>query len=70
MSLGWTIVCLVASVVPMFLNYLNYYVYIDMNDLDKTTSEKIFNKGRINGFTIAVMILLVANLFKLTGLTI
>lgn len=67
MSLGWTIVCLVASVVPMFLNYLNYYVYIDMNDLDKTTSEKIFNKGRINGFTIAVMILLVANLFKLVG---
>ena len=67
MSLGWTIVCLVVSVVPMFLNYLDYYLYIDMNDLDKTTSEKIFNKGRINGFTIAVMTLILMHLFKLVG---
>lgn len=67
MSLGWTIVCLVASVVPMFLNYLNYYVYIDMNDLDKTTSEKIFKKGQVNGIIIAAMFLLVMNLFKLVG---
>lgn len=70
MSLGWTIVFLVASVVPMFLNYLDYHLYIDMNDLDKTTSEKIFNKGQINGVISAIMIYLVLYLFKLMGLTI
>ena len=70
MSLGWTIVCLVADIIAMFSNYLNYYVYIDMNDLDKTKSQKIFNKGQVNGVIVAVMFLLIANLFKLTGLTI
>jgi cell division protein FtsL len=70
MSLGWTIVCLVVSVVFMFLNYLNYYVYIDMNDLDKTISEKIFKKGQVNGVIITIMFCLVMYLFKLTGLTI
>ena len=70
MSLGWTIVCLVADTIAMFSNYLNYYLYIDMNDLDKTKSQKIFHKGQANGVIFTIMFCLVMYLFKLTGLTI
>lgn len=67
MSLGWTIACLVAVIIPMFLNFLDYHIYIDRNGLDETKSWKIFKNGWIGGLINAVMLLLLMNLFKLIG---
>lgn len=68
LGLGWTIAFLALDIVPLFLNYLSYYIYIDKHDLDKTKSQKIFNMGQVGGVISAVMFLLLMNLFKLIGL--
>ena len=70
MSLGWTIVFLVVDIIATFSNYLNYYLYIDRSDLDKTRSQEIFRMGYAGGVIGAIMFILVMYLFKLTGLTI
>ena len=66
MSLGYT-VALVATVVSLFLNYLNYHTYVDGNDLDITKSQKIFSMGRTNGIINAIITILILKLFNLVG---